>query len=103
MGRYAGEEYGDCSVSENSWRQLKTELSMMESRAIKAETERNALQASLERVNSLADEWDEQRTHYPTSTDSRAVGAEAAVKLCAQELRDELLTKNNESRNNNGC
>lgn len=60
MGRYDGEEYGVGSVSENSWRQLKTQHRMMEDRAIKAEAERDALAAKLEAVERLADWFDAQ-------------------------------------------
>lgn len=64
MGRYAGEEYGDGSVSENSWRALKTQYRVMEDRALKAEAENTVLSARLEAVKALADEWEEGRSDY---------------------------------------
>lgn len=68
MGRYAGEEYGDGSVSENSWRALKTQHRMMEDRAIKAEKQvKDALEIVEEwasygsQVVTMPDELDRMR------------------------------------------
>jgi hypothetical protein len=55
MGRYAGEEYGDDSVSQDSWRALKTQHRMMEDRALKTEAERDRLQTRIDKALALCD------------------------------------------------
>jgi hypothetical protein len=46
--------------------------------------------AQIERVTALAAKWDEDRALYPTNSDSRAVPAAVAVRLCTEELRAAL-------------
>jgi len=41
-------------------------------------------------VEQLLEQWDRDRASYPASSDWRAPVADAAVKLCSQELRAAL-------------
>jgi hypothetical protein len=44
-------------------------------------------ETQLERaIIALAEKWVHERMEYPVETDPRAVGAAAAVKLCAEEM-----------------